>query len=276
MNRMDINRGDNMRKVIFFDIDGTLINSLGGTMNMTPKVKEAIRRLQAKGHYVFIATGRPYAFISDEIMQFGFDGFILANGAQVILNDKIIFKDKIDKSFVNKAIETFEALGMEYILEDEYYSYMKAEYEAYYKFYLEVGASSQLIKREYDRDTIEVQKIEMRCPTEEAYQICLDFIQAHPDYDYWHSISAKAFELYPRRNTKATGILRLLEHLGVPIENSYAFGDGKNDIEMLGTVGCGIAMGNASDEVKQHAKVVTACVEHDGVATGVEKYILNS
>lgn len=265
-----------MRKVIFFDIDGTLINSWDGIMDITPKVKEAIKKVQAKGHYVFIATGRPYAFISDEIMNFGFDGLILANGAQVILNNKTLFTDKIDKAFVNKAVETFEELGMEYILEDEYYSYIKADYEEYYNFYLGVGASPQLVKREYDIDTIEVQKIEMRCPTEEAYETCLDFIKAHPDYDYWHSISAKAFELYPRRNTKATGILRILKHLGIPVEDSYGFGDGKNDIEMLETVGYGIAMGNATDEVKQYAKAVTDTVHNDGVAIGIEKYILNN
>ena len=52
------------------------------------------------------------------------------------------------------------------------------------------------------------------------------------------------------------------------------FGDGKNDIEMLSTVGCGIAMGNASDEVKSYAHQVTDSVLEDGVATGIEKYIL--
>lgn len=52
-----------------------------------------------KGHYVFIATGRPYAFLSQAILDFGFDGFILANGAQVILNNEIIHSEYIDKGF---------------------------------------------------------------------------------------------------------------------------------------------------------------------------------
>ena len=85
---------------------------------------------------------------------------------------------------------------------------------------------------------------------------------------------AKNFELYAKKNTKASGIIKALEILNIPIENSYAFGDGNNDIEMLSTVGCGIAMGNASDEVKGHAKVVTDTVQNDGVASGIEKYIL--
>ena len=52
------------------------------------------------------------------------------------------------------------------------------------------------------------------------------------------------------------------------------FGDGENDIEMLATVGCGIAMGNAAENVKRHAKQVTDSVSQDGVARGIGKYIL--
>ena len=56
--------------------------------------------------------------------------------------------------------------------------------------------------------------------------------------------------------------------MNIPIEDSYAFGDGENDIEMLATVGCGIAMGNAAKAVKAHAKKVTDSVSQDGVASG--------
>ena len=61
--------------------------------------------------------------------------------------------------------------------------------------------------------------------------------------------------------------------LDIKIENTYAFGDGKNDIEMLSTVGCGIAMGNASDEVKKYSNKITDTVQNDGVAKGIEQYV---
>lgn len=264
-----------MRKAIFFDIDGTLINCSEGLMDLTPKVKQAIRDLQAKGHYVFIATGRPYAFLSEAILNFGFDGFILTNGNQVIMNNETIYKDTMDKSFIKHATQEFEKLNIQYILEDEYYSYMKEEYEDFYSFFEGIGISGKLIKRQYNLETIGIQKIEVRCPSEEAEASCLSFIQQHPEYDYWHSMNHMSFEIYPKKNTKATGILKILEHLHIPIEESYAFGDGKNDIEMLETVGCGIAMGNALDEVKKYAKKVTDTVDDDGVATGIAKYILS-
>lgn len=263
-----------MKKAIFFDIDGTLINCVKGLMDLTPRVKEAIRDLQARGNYVFVATGRPYAFLSEAILNFGFDGFILTNGNQVMINNETLYRDSIDKSFIKHATQEFEKLNIQYILEDEYYSYMKAVYEDTYKFYESIGVSRKLIKDEYDLETINVQKIEMRCPDKESTKKCLDFIHQHPEYDYWHSMHDMAFEIYPKRNTKATGILKVLEYLHIPIEESYAFGDGKNDIEMLETVGCGIAMGNASDEVKQYAKEITDTVDQDGVAVGIAKYVL--
>ena len=55
-------------------------------------------RRQENGHYVFIATGRPYAFLSQAILNFGFDGFILANGAHVVV------KDEKEKSLQKMAI----------------------------------------------------------------------------------------------------------------------------------------------------------------------------
>ena len=91
-----------MKRAIFFDIDGTLIDCLNGLTDITPRVKKAIRALQANGDYVFIATGRPYAFLSEALLNFGFDGFVLTNGAHVTVKDKLIYKEPIDKDFVKE------------------------------------------------------------------------------------------------------------------------------------------------------------------------------
>lgn len=55
------------------------------------------------------------------------------------------------------------------------------------------------------------------------------------------------------------------------MEDVYAFGDGLNDIEMLKTVGTGVAMGNAHEAVKLHADIVTERVENNGIAVGLKK-----
>ncbi|MGL5414853.1 MAG: HAD family hydrolase [Clostridium sp.] len=263
-----------MKKAIFLDIDGTLIDCFKGILDITPRVKAVIRAIQAKGDYVFIATGRPYAFLSQAILDFGFDGFILANGAQVIINNKTIYSDYIPKETITNLIETLEKEKIQYILQGEKYCYMKETFKEFYDFYNKVGIERTLFKGDYSLEEANTYKVEMLCLDDETAEKCLKIVSSNPEYAYVSSIDIRAFELYSKKNTKAVGILKALEYLGIDIKNSYAFGDGKNDIEMLSTVGCGIAMGNASDEVKEHANEITETVYNDGVAVGIEKYVI--
>lgn len=262
-----------MRKAIFLDIDGTLLDCFNGITEITPQVEQEIRMLQAEGNVVFIATGRPYPFIDNNLLTFGFDGFILINGAQVRMKEQMLCGQPMEAKFVNQLIAKLEDKSVEYLLEDESHVYMKACHKTFYEFFERAGIAETCFKQEYDTDQLNVYKIEILCPTEEILNECVTFIKQYPQYGYFHSIDKVHLEVYLKENTKAEGIRKALAHLNIPIENTYAFGDGKNDIEMLQTVGCGIAMGNASDEVKQYAKVVTDTVHNDGVAVGIRKYI---
>ena len=263
-----------MKKAIFFDIDGTLIEMKEGIKDIRPVVKSAIRSLQKSGHYVFIATGRPYAFLSQAILDFGFDGFILSNGAYVVIGDKVLHNDPMEKEFIKTFTSKLEELNVQYILEGEKYSYLDRKHQQFYEFYNRVGILNELFESNYSVDEIDIHKIEMLCLDDLTYQSCLELLATHHDYDYVSSIDFRVCELYSKKNTKATGILKVLEYLNISIENSYAFGDGKNDIEMLSTVGCGIAMGNACESVKKYAHKVTETVYNDGVAFGINKYVI--
>lgn len=75
----------------------------------------------------------------------------------------------------------------------------------------------------------------------------------------------------PRRTNKGTALLALADQLGVPHEAVYAFGDGKNDIAMLRAAGCGVAMGNAPDFVKEEADRVCGRCDEDGIVEFMEK-----
>ncbi len=231
--------------------------------------------LQQEGHYVFIATGRPYAFLDKHILEFGFDGYILMNGPQVIINDQMIHSKPMDNQFMRKLVEMFENKGIQYVLEDDKHCYLDEKSKDFYSFYERINIPRDCFKCKYDAKQLDVYKVEVFCPSEDILNECIEFIKQYPEYGYFHSIHCTHLELYFKESHKASGILKVLEYLNIPIENSYAFGDGVNDIEMLSTVGCGIAMGNASDEVKKYAKKVTDTVCNDSVAVGVEKYILN-
>ena len=73
---------------------------------------------------------------------------------------------------------------------------------------------------------------------------------------------------------KGVGLRALCEYLNVPIEKAMAFGDGDNDSAMLLAAGCGVAMGNAEDCVKECADMIAPTNEEDGLARIIEEYIL--
>lgn len=78
------------------------------------------------------------------------------------------------------------------------------------------------------------------------------------------------FDLVQANVSKATGVSRLIDHLGIDAADVIAFGDADNDIEMLCLAGCGVAMGNASDKVKACADMVCAPCREQGVLRVLE------
>lgn len=264
-----------MKKAVFFDIDGTLINSHNGKQDISDRVKMALRNVQRKGHYIFIAMGRPYAFLNETIREFGFDGYILANGAHVRINRKNIHYKPLDKSFLKALATILDKRGIEYVLEDELNAYAFGHYEKMWPFYQNYGIFKEQFVLDYNLEQTNTFKVEVLCETQEDLNDCIEFLKNHEAYTYCHSLHPMRLEIYLKERDKAAGILEALSYLNIPIEQTYAFGDGTNDIEMLETIGCGIAMGNASDEVKKYANVITGTITNDWVSIGIEKYILN-
>lgn len=277
LHRLQENGYRKMTKAIFFDIDGTLLASNEGIYFLTERVKKALRRLKSAGHYIFIATGRPYAFLQEEILNFGFDGFVILNGAVVIVDGKVIFQSPLDKSAVKKICEYAESENIEYILEGHPQIYFRRDAKAIEDFFNKIRVDSSNFVRDFDIDEVETFKIE--CVTFRKDVETLDKIYkkilATPGFNGWSDpFRFKSLEVSSRAITKAEGVFLVLSYLGIGVENSYAFGDGYNDIEMISRVGTGIAINTASDDLKRHAKFIVPSAKDDGVAVGIEKYIL--
>lgn len=99
-----------MEKIIFFDMDGTIIykDEITGQPVISQKLKEVLKKVQEKGHKLFIATGRPYAFLAPEILDFGFDGYVLANGSCVLYHGDYIAHTPLNKEDVEELVNEFE------------------------------------------------------------------------------------------------------------------------------------------------------------------------
>ena len=78
-------------------------------------------------------------------------------------------------------------------------------------------------------------------------------------------------DVYRKGFTKGTAVRHMIEKLGFDLNNSYAFGDGENDMQMLQLVGHGVAMGNAVPKLKEISKEFTDSVLEDGIANYFKK-----
>lgn len=249
------------KKIVFFDIDGTLWNWHNEIPESTIR---AIRSLRQNGHRAFLCSGRSRAYIQNpDLFAIGFDGVVSGCGTMIEYGGETIFYKKLDVDLVEHTVNTVRKYGMRPILEGREYLYMderefaKDNYGK--KLKAEIGPRLLTIADEWGR--WEISKIS--CATEtadrekcyEELKDCFDFII--------HDIPVTEF--VPKGYHKGTGIEKVCEMLDTDIKDTIAFGDSANDIGMFRAAGIGVAMGNSSEDVKLEADYVTTPVMEDGI-----------
>lgn len=257
-----------MKKVIFFDVDGTLVDHIKGINEIPIGVIEQFKRLKEKGYYLFMASGRPKNFIPQELFKADFDGFILCNGAHVELRGENIYEKPLDYSGLKEVVAFLKKEGWEYDLEGAETCYLKEEFQEMYSYFSLFDLNDNLFEKDYDEDEIlkKTLKIELFTPDNNISKLTT-MIDNRFSFDNHGTMNA--CEIYSKDISKATGVNKVLEYLNISLADSYAFGDGINDIEMLTAVGHGVAMGNACDELKEVADEVCGHI----LENGLEEYL---
>ena len=258
------------KKAVFFDIDGTLYNPKIGVPESTVK---GIRELKNKGNLAFISTGRTRAIISEDLVDLGFDGVLAACGAYVEYEGKIIYNVDLKKETIDKAVDVLRRNKVFCILEgrnhlfmDENNSSEDGEYSIN-KFKSIFGKKIKPITgEEYHVNKITC-KMDKHSNFEEAYQ------ELKKEFDLIYH-NSELVELVPKGFSKAKGIEEIIKYLGIDINDTYAFGDSANDIDMLKYVKYGIAMGNSSSEILQMVEYKTDNIENDGIYKGLKQFEL--
>ncbi|WP_010093874.1 Cof-type HAD-IIB family hydrolase [Ornithinibacillus scapharcae] len=249
------------QSVIFFDIDGTLLNH---DKQLPSSTKEAIQELKRQGHIVAIATGRGPFMYKDLRNELGINTYVSYNGQYVVVEGEEVYGNPLDKTAIKRLSEI--ALANEHPLVYMDPNYMKANVPEHPRINesistLKVGMPS------HDPLYYENNKLYQTllfCTEEEENQ----YVNAFPEFDFirWHKVST---DVLPNGGSKAKGIEKAVEKLQIPTERVYAFGDGLNDIAMLSSVHNSVAMGNGVNEVKEIAKYVTKPVDEDGILHGL-------
>lgn len=256
-----------IKGIVFFDYDGTLTDENKGIYRPSEITKNAIKTLQENGYMAVLATGRGKSYLPETGINF--DAFVMNNGAYVEYEGKEIFGYYIDEKIVDELIEDMDKLNLAYGFDAKESSYTKDYDIPLFKGMAEnfdlprsaFAPLDEMNKKQVCKlimaynDPKEIEELE------EKYKGILVFDKHRKFY----SCDISRFGVH-----KGIGIKKLAEELNVDMENTYAFGDGTNDYDMMKTVAHGVALKDHAGILDEVVEFVTETVENNGVAEGLK------
>ena len=265
-------------KLLAVDMDGTVLNS---QKKISPRTKNALDELMKRGIYVVVSTGRNLAELNDyrddfKAMNYG----IVISGGMIydFFNDKPVKVHAVDEKTIlqlidfgleekamihlhtihksvarEEDIQNMAAFGMG--IYQDMFDRICERYDDPKNYVFE--HSGEVIKVNlYHRDKISRDKNFERI---KPLNLSISYAEAFN------------LEMSPANVTKAYGLRELCDFLKIDVAETVAMGDADNDKEILQTAGFSVAMGNASDEIKQISDFITLDNDNDGVAAAIEK-----
>ncbi len=262
-----------MYKAAFFDIDGTLVSFR--THCVPESTKRAIESLRSNGIRCFISSGRHLTNI-DNLDDLTFDGYVTVNGGMTYFDGELIDTNPISRDDVSEALSmiypgsspahpSVSRFAVSFVLRDGLV--MNRENGKTQQIFDQLGFKRKPVIK--DLRTV---------ADEEVYQMISFFgedeepdilkILKNCESQRWSPIFT---DLVPKGQSKVRGIKKVCELIGAGQSEIMAFGDGGNDVAMLRYAGLGIAMGNASEDVRRQADLVCPSVDDDGIEWAVKK-----
>jgi Cof subfamily protein (haloacid dehalogenase superfamily) len=273
-------------KMIAMDMDGTLLNS---EKEVSENTKEILRRVSDMGVKLVVCTGRIFAsaWIYADII--GTKAPIIAsNGAYIREKDRdeVIYKKTLTKEEIIQVVRIVKEYGFypHLFTSDTIYSEKLVFSSRAYDKWNEGLPEERKVKIritedlesavEHEGDKIlkvvvltemgEIEKLgELRREIERSLDVEV------------MSSMANNIEVMSKGISKGNAVKILAEYYGIEPGEIICVGDNENDLSMIRFAGMGIAMENATEELKAAADYITDTNDNDGVAKAIEKFILN-
>ncbi len=255
-----------MIRAVFFDVDCTLYSH---TLNEIPDSSAvALKKLREKGILIFLATGRHMLEI-EQIDKKGiiFDGYITLSG-QLCLNrdQQVVYQKALSGRDVSYLQSVFEQRRIPLVFVEEHEMYMNVYNEQVKSVHEMLHLQLPKIKPVSGNTIYQATLFDDREKVMEVASHLLD-----SKCTGWNSFGA---DIIPCTGGKAEGIRAMMREYGFEQDETMAFGDGENDIDMLSFAHISVAMGNGNEHLKQIADHVTDGVDDDGICKALRHYRL--
>lgn len=269
-------------KLVASDLDGTLLNK---NKEITPRLFDALKKLDELGIYFVPSTGRPFGTVPQAIKELPFLKYVItSNGATIYdaTEKKNIIENYLTPEAVYAVIEIARELPVitEYFIEGKAYIAKKV-YDDLTPFDL---TESHVTYIKNSRTPVEDFWDEMKRNNTVLENINLVFRDMELRKKTWDRLKSlglasvtaattKNIEITSLYATKAKALEKLCEVLGFTRENVLAMGDGDNDMPMIQFAGIGVAMANGEEHIKQAADIIADDCNDFGAAKILEQII---
>ena len=259
-----------MYKILALDMDGTLLNS---NKEISEKTKSAIREAKNKGVKIVLSSGRPI----DGLKKYLNELDLINEGEYVLSYNGCLVQE-------TKSEKVIHEIGLRGL-----------DLHNIYKLSLELGVNIHAFSPERGLITPKVSKYsEVEANLNDIDINVIDFNEINEDehiikimmidepeildkaieklpkdiYEKYNICKSAPFflEIMNKEGNKGVGLDALAKHLNVSRDEIIACGDAGNDLEMIKYAGLGVAMENATDEVKKASNYITKSNDEDGIA----------
>lgn len=264
-----------MYRLVVSDIDGTIF---GGDEHIPADAPNLVNQLRRHGVFFSLATGRSDSTAYWVVEKLGLSiPFVACNGATIIdPKGKNLVKQSFRIGFARKIVERAieNELSVIYTIDGIEYIPGEAQYILEYPYRFSHPECFRPIS-EVDWESLMVEKISImsshdNASIKELERMCLG---CEDQFRYTRYMD-RSVELVHPDATKASGVRRLAEMLGISMNDVMFIGDHQNDIELMQACGMGVAVANATDDAKASADVVCNAALFDGVKEAIYKFIL--
>lgn len=266
-------------KLIFFDIDGTLVNSRG---KITTRTREQIERLREEGVAISLASGRPLFGAQQIISELGINAPCVFFSAALVIEPQSgerLYEAILPKEEVLHIIEGTRELGIytELYNAEEYFVERVETFTEMHAGYLDRRPVVRNLEDVLQSEQILKVVMVVRRGVEES--VLREFIRSNPNFHYGVATGASHPDILfanatHRSATRENAFRIVTEYLGITQDDVISIGDGESDVPFFKLAGVSVAMGNAESHVKDAASIVTEHVDRDGVAHFLESVIL--